>query len=306
MANYYDILEIPKNASDNEIKKAYKKMALKWHPDKNPDKTIAEQKFKEIAEAYAVLSDKEKKNYYDQYGHLPDDAEAHNNFSGMPRGARFTRTTFSTGGIDPNEIFRNFFNQGDPFQDNDFFANKPQNKTQQQIIKVGLDELFTGTHKIFKIKAKVFKNPNETFIMEKVLEFDVKAGWKDGTKITFEKSGDQIHPSSPQNDIQFIIQTKPHPLFERDGNDLIYKATISLKQALCGGSFILTHLDGQEKRIGLKGITTPQTRRILQNEGMPISKSRSKERGNLHIIFDVQFPESISNDDKKTFEKILP
>lgn len=303
MQDYYDILEIQKDASENDIKKAYKKMALKWHPDKNPNKEIAEKKFKEVAEAYAILSDKEKKQYYDKFGHLPDDNER-NNFSGMRQGARYTRTWSSTGGVDPNEIFRNFFGSKDAFE-NEFFQQQQPNRVQKQIIKVNLDELYNGGHRRYKIKAKVFKNPNETFIMEKVLEFDIKAGWKDGTKITFEKSGDQVHPSVPQNDLQFIIETKPHPLFERDGNDLIYKAKISLKQALCGGSFILTHLDGQEKKIGLKGITTPQTRRILQNEGMPISKSRNKERGNLHILFDVEFPEVISNDDRKILEKIL-
>lgn len=146
---------------------------------------------------------------------------------------------------------------------------------------------------------------NETVVKEKILEFDVKQGWKDGTKITFEQSGDQLHPTIPQNDIEFVIESIPHSLFKREGDDLIYTAAISLKQALCGGYFEMQHLDGVKRKIPLKGITTPNTKRTIQNEGMPISKSKNKERGNLHIIFDVIFPEDIDEEVKQQLEKLL-
>jgi DnaJ family protein B protein 4 len=300
---YYNILEIKPDATDNDIKKAYKKMALKWHPDKNAeDKELAEKKFKEIAEAYSVLGDKEKRANYDRNGNSNDDF--------MPRGKgpqmRGYQRSWTNHGVDPNEIFRQFFGAENPFGQQTFFnaQEKSSNTVQQEDVKLTLEELYNGCHKKYRIKSKVFKNMNETMLVEKVLEFDVKPGWKDGTKITFERSGDQTHPSSSQNDIQFIISTKPHPVFTRVNNDLEYTAKITLKEALCGGVIEIECLDGRILKLNLKGVTNPTTKRILQNEGMPISKS-SNERGNLIISFDIEFPDYLEPNIIKEISKIL-
>jgi DnaJ-class molecular chaperone len=271
--NLYNILEIKKDATQNEIRIAYKKLALQWHPDKNEDKIFAENKFKKICEAYFVLSNPEQRRQYDIAISPPP-----------PQPPRQRRP---------------------PPPPQDIPKETKKNSVQQQIVKVTLDELFTGCLKKFKIKSKIFINMNETTVKEKILEFDVKQGWKDGTKITFEQTGDQLHPTIPQNDIEFVIESLPHPIFQRNGDDLTYKAQITLKQALCGGYFELQHLDGVKRKIPLKGITTPNTTRTIQNEGMPISKSKTKERGNLHITFDVVFPEDIEPDVKQQLEKLL-
>ena len=272
--NLYNILEIKKEATQNEIRVAYKKLALQWHPDKNEDKILAETKFKKICEAYTVLSNPDKRRLYD-IETLPP----------LPYPPRQKRPP--------------------PPPPQDYPKETKKNSVQQQIVKVTLDELFTGCLKKFKIKSKIFINMNETTVKEKILEFDVKQGWKDGTKITFEQAGDQMHPTIPQNDIEFVIETLPHSIFQRDGDDLTYKICISLKQALCGGYFEMQHLDGVKRKIPLKGITTPNMKRTIQNEGMPISKSKNKERGNLHILFDVIFPEDIEPEVKQQLEKIL-
>jgi DnaJ family protein B protein 4 len=278
--NLYNILEIKKDATQNEIRVAYKKLALQWHPDKNEDKIFAETKFKKICEAYTVLSNPDKKRLYD----LSTAPES------CPMAQQF---------MTPN-IFRQ--KKAPPKEE----PKEPKkNSIQQQIVKVTLEELFTGCLKKFKIKSKIFINMNETTIKEKIIEFDVKQGWKNGTKITFEQTGDQLHPTIPQNDIEFIIETFPHNSFERNGDDLTYKASISLKQALCGGYIEMQYLDGVKRKIPLKGITNPNTMRTIQNEGMPISKSKNKERGNLHILFDVIFPEDIEPDIKQQLEKLL-
>jgi DnaJ family protein B protein 4 len=271
--NLYNILEIKKDATQNEIRVAYKKLALQWHPDKNDDKTLAEYKFKKICEAYFVLSNPEHRRQYD-LAISPQPPQT-------PRQRR------------------------PPPPPEDIPKETKKNSVQQQIVKVTLEELFTGCLKKFKIKSKIFINMNETIIKEKILEFDVKQGWKDGTKITFEQTGDQLHPTIPQNDIEFVIESVPHSLFKRDGDDLIYTAAISLKQALCGGYFEMQHLDGIKRKIPLKGITTPNMKRTIQNEGMPISKSKNKERGNLHIQFEVIFPEDINQEVKQQLDKLL-
>jgi len=271
--NLYNILEIKKEATQNDIRVAYKKLALQWHPDKNEDKMFAEQKFKKICEAYSILSNPEQRRLYDISISPPPPQ--------IPRQKRAPPPPKE----EPKET--------------------KKNSVQQQIVKVTLEELFTGCLKKFKIKSKIFINMNETAIKEKILEFDIKQGWKDGTKITFEQTGDQLHPTIPQNDVEFMIETLPHPIFQRNGDDLTYKACISLKQALCGGYFELQHLDGIKRKIPLKGITTPNTIRTIQNEGMPISKSKNKERGNFHILFDVIFPEDIEQDVKQQLEKLL-
>jgi DnaJ family protein B protein 4 len=272
--NLYNILEIKKDATQNEIRVAYKKLALQWHPDKNDDKTLAEYKFKKICEAYFVLSNPEHRRQYDI-------------------------------AISPQRPPQTPRQRRPPPPPQDIPKETKKNSVQQQIVKVTLEELFTGCLKKFKIKSKIFINMNETVVKEKILEFDVKQGWKDGTKITFEQTGDQLHPTIPQNDIEFVIESLPHSLFKREGDDLIYTAAISLKQALCGGYFEMQHLDGVKRKIPLKGITTPNTKRTIQNEGMPISKSKNKERGNLHIIFDVIFPEDIDEEVKQQLEKLL-
>jgi DnaJ family protein B protein 4 len=272
--NLYNILEIKKEATQNEIRVAYKKLALQWHPDKNDDKIFAENKFKKICEAYFVLSNPEQRRQYDI-------------------------------AISPQPPPQTPRQRRPPPPPQDIPKETKKNSVQQQIVKVTLEELFTGCLKKFKIKSKIFINMNETIIKEKILEFDVKQGWKDGTKITFEQAGDQLHPTIPQNDIEFVIESLPHSLFKRDGDDLTYKASITLKQALCGGYFEMQHLDGVKRKIPLKGITTPNTKRTIQNEGMPISKSKNKERGNLHIIFDVIFPEDIDQEVKQQLDKLL-
>ena len=265
--DYYDVLGLSKGASEDEIKKAYRKMALKYHPDKNKGPG-AEEKFKLIAEAYDVLSDKNKKEIYDKYGE-----------EGLKRGAGGADPN-SAGGTytfhgDPHETFRMFFgtdnpfemfgsfgqggqgfsfgssNSNEDFQTGNMFSNifssgmggpgvsrsfshgardKKQDPTITYDVFVSLEEVSKGTTKKMKITKKVLNQDRRTTRSEdKVITIDVKPGWKEGTKVTFPKEGDQS-PNKIPADIVFVIKDKPHPLFTRDGNDIRYKAKITLKE----------------------------------------------------------------------------
>ena len=281
--DYYSILGIEKGASDDDIKKAYRKMALKYHPDKNKG-AGAEEKFKLIAEAYEILCDKNKREIYDKYGE-----------EGLKKGAggmdsNVNGNTYTFQG-DPLETFRMFFGTENPFERfgnfgqgqqgftftnsssdfNDDFqsganvfsnffpggmggsgggvhrsfsqgasdAGKKQDPTITYDVMVSLEEVAKGAHKKMKITKKVL-NPDRRTVRDedKVITIDIKPGWKEGTKVTFPKEGDQS-PNKIPADIVFVIKDKPHPLFTRNGNDLHYKAKITLKEV---GSFDLTIL----------------------------------------------------------------
>ncbi|UJR21990.1 hypothetical protein I4U23_025058 [Adineta vaga] len=256
--DYYKILGLTKGASDDDIKKAYRKLALKYHPDKNKE-AGAEEKFKSIAEAYEILSDPKKKEIFDKYGEegLKAGAGSGGGGPGGVGGHQFYSN------VDPHQTFRMFFGGADPFamffggEDDDGpggsggfggfsnmggfnFGGHPtqqsqmaRKKTQDPPIEhelfVTLEEVSNGTTKKMKISRKVL-NPDgrTTRVEDKVLTIDIKPGWKQGTKITFPREGDQS-PSTIPADIIFIIKDKPHTTFRREGADLIYTAKISLK-----------------------------------------------------------------------------
>lgn len=259
--DFYSVLGISRDASEDEIKKAYRKMALKFHPDKNKSKE-AEEKFKDVSEAYEVLSDKKKKEIYDQYGEDGLKGGVPGAGGGGP-GESFSwtyhgdpRTTFASffGGADP---FESFFNMGHggrqtmfgaesmEVDDEDMFpqmhgfhhgfsnSRVMRKKIDPPIhhdLKVSLEDIFHGCTKKMKISRRVL-NPDgrSTRKEEKVLEINVKQGWKEGTKITFPKEGDQS-PGHVPADIVFTLKDKPHPLFVREGSNLLYKASISLRE----------------------------------------------------------------------------
>lgn len=274
--DYYKILGINRNATDDDIKKAYRKLALKYHPDKNKA-AGAEEKFKEIAEAYEVLSDKKKRDIYDTHGEEGLKGGVPGGAGGAGTGGNFHYTFHG----DPKATFAQFFGSASPFQaffemggpnrmgmfgfndddmdvDDPFAslgvgqpraggpggafrsqsfnihnANRNKDKLQDPPIEhdlyVTLEDITKGCTKKMKISRKVLQPDGSTRKEDKVLTINVKPGWKAGTKITFQREGDQSRNKVPA-DIVFIIRDKPHPHFKREGSDIRYTAKISLKQ----------------------------------------------------------------------------
>ncbi|CAL2033092.1 hypothetical protein CAEBREN_24528 [Caenorhabditis brenneri] len=317
--DYYKALGISKGASDDEIKKAYRKMALKYHPDKNKEPG-AENKFKEIAEAYDVLSDEKKKKIYDQFGEegLKDGP------SGPGGGGGGMHYEFRG---DPMNIFSSFFGGSDPFGAGGpgmfdlgggaggpgmFFMNQGgggmddgmfgmhggrrggharQDPAVMHDLAVSLEDVLKGTTKKMKITRKVMTD-NAQRLEDKVLTVTIKPGWKSGTKITFPKEGDQ-HPNRTPADIVFVIKDKPHSKFKREGSDIKRVEKISLKQALVGVDLMIPTLDGVDHRLTLTEVIKPGTTRRLTGRGLPNPKSPS-HRGDLIVEFEVEFPSQLT------------
>ncbi|KAL7852214.1 hypothetical protein SRHO_G00179990 [Serrasalmus rhombeus] len=336
--DYYSVLGISKGASEDEIKKAYRKQALKYHPDKNKSPG-AEDKFKEIAEAYDVLSDPKKKDIYDRFGE-----DGLKGGSGGPNGP--SGFTYSFQG-DPHAMFAEFFGGRNPFEhlfgrggggDEDMDVDDPfgfgmgglggmggmggprafgmrgghggrlekkQDPPVTHDLRVSLEEVFSGCTKKMKISRKRLNPDGRTTRPEdKILTVEVKKGWKEGTKITFPKEGDET-PTNIPADVVFVVKDKPHPVFRRDGSDIVYPAKVTLKEALCGCTVKAPTLDGRSISVTVQDIIRPGTKRRITGEGLPLHKSPDR-RGDLVVEFEVKFPERLSQDAKDTIARVLP
>lgn len=324
--DYYAVLGIKKDADENAIKKAYKKMAMKYHPDRNIDnQEQSEKKFKEVSEAYEVLSDPEKKKIYDQFGE-----EGLKGGAGGPSGFSGFSGTYNPGNAE--DIFKNFFggsfpdvfsqggrggttfsfgNSGGGFGDmfgsgfdDDFggFSQGGRGRSKKDppftlSLPLTLDELYTGCVKKKKITRKLIDSASgKPMDTEKVIEINIKPGWKTGTKITFSELGDE-RPGRIPGDLVFVIQEIPHHRFKRERNDLIVTTDVSLKEALCGTSVMVDTLSGRRLRINIKDIITPNFSKRITGEGMPIAKNPS-QKGDLILRFNVRWPSNLSQQQK--------
>ncbi|XP_058214544.1 uncharacterized protein LOC131326018 [Rhododendron vialii] len=343
-ADYYKILQVDRDSSDDDLKKAYRKLAMKWHPDKNPNnKKGSEAKFKQISEAYDVLSDPQKRAIYDQYGEeglkgqAPPPPDAGGG-GGGPTSFRFnprsaddifseffgfsspfgggmgdmgggSRTGASSGfprSMLAEEIFANFRGGGGGVGGvgDGFGHNVPRKAAAiERTLPCSLEDLSRGTSKKMKISREVTDNIGRPTTVEEILTIDIKPGWKKGTKITFPEKGNEQRGVIP-SDLVFIIDEKPHSVFKRDGNDLVTTQKISLAEALTGYTAQITTLDGQNLTLPINAIISPTYEEVVKGEGMPIPKEPSK-KGNLRIKFNIKFPSRLTSDQKSGIKRLL-
>jgi len=354
-ADYYKLLGIDRNANDDDIKRAYKKMALKWHPDRNAGSEAATKKFKEISEAFEVLSDKNKRAVYDQFGEEglkgtggpPPGAGTGPSFAhygGFPAGATYTFTSSGPGGSgggftpgDPQKIFEHIFGRGGLGNLGSFFSedddmmggggfggmpgtfrshtrrtSSPTRSSSQpppseitRPLKVSLEELYSGATKRLKVGRRRLTGETE----EKVLEIDVHPGWKSGTKIRFPKAGNEQHDGDAQ-DLVFVVEEKPHPVFTRDGNDLVCQLQIPLVDALAGSreKRVVQALDGRRipLPVPIDAVIKPGQEVRVAGEGMPIRKDGMvQRRGDLIAKVDVVFPDRLTPSQREGIRKVL-
>ncbi|KAM1960860.1 hypothetical protein FF2_020891 [Malus domestica] len=291
--DFYSVLRVNRNATQEDLKKAYKKLAMRWHPDKNPvDNEEAEAKFKQVCQAYDVLSDPQRRQIYDIYGE-----------EGLNCG-------------DPEDIFAEFFGGSGGVGDRAFKKSSVNGEGRNGNLKskkvaaieskltCSLEDLYRGARMKVRISRTVPDEFGKPKTIEETLKIDIKPGWKKGTNITFPEKGNQEPGTSPA-DLIFVVDEKPHPLFKRDGNDLMVTQKLSLLEALTVAFVNLTTLDGRVLVIPLKNIIIkPGHEEVVPNEGMPISKDPTK-KGNLRVKFDVVFPAKLSAEQKDDLRRVL-
>lgn len=337
------MLGVSPSASEAEIKKGYRKAALKYHPDKPTGDT---DKFKEISEAFEILSNKDKRQVYDQFGleaarhggPMPGSGGAGGNPFAGAGGSPFGfggpgggGTTFSFGGspgggnpfssADAFKIFEQFAGSGgmggddfgsfggggfggSPFggaggggartrssrmpggfggAGGGFQEDGPEPDTVTIQLPCKLEELYHGKLKKLNVTRK-----NHTGQPEKrIIEVNVKPGWKAGTKITFKGQGDWT-PNGRQT-IQFIIEEKPHPIFKREDNNLIVTIPLSFKESLLGFKKEIQTIDGRTINIDRSTPISPTSESKYPGLGMPISKHPGT-KGDLIVKFKVDYP----------------
>lgn len=302
--DYYEVLGLQKGASPDDIKKAYRKLAVKWHPDKwqqasEAEKKKAEENFKELAEAYDVLSDDQKRARYDQFGHNAPGGFGANGGAGGFGG-------FEGAGFDPMDIFNQFFGGGrggfgggnvhfdfgggNPFESFGGFGRRSTKGADRRItVKVTLAEIASGVTKKGKIQGEEISIP-------------LPAGVREGQQFKLSGKG---YPSQYQGgqpgDLIVNIEEVPDKELLRDQDDLVYNLLIPFYTAALGGSVEVPTLNGRA-RITLKAGTQSGSMLRLKGKGLPVQGGYGN--GDLIVNVLVYVPENLTDDERKHIEAL--
>lgn len=339
--DYYEVLGISKSASAQEIKKAYRKLALKYHPDKNPDDQTAEAKFKEAAEAYEVLSNAEKKERYDRYGHAGVGGAAGGGFGGMNMDDIFSQF---------GDIFGGAFGGGGGQRRGGQRSARGTNLRVK--IKLTLDEIANGVKKKIKVNKLVnadgvtFKNCStcngsgrvtrmtQTFLgamqtastcpscngtgkiidhrpsdadsqglkrKEEIIEIDIPAGVEDGMQLSVSGKGNAGPFNGVPGDLLVVIEEIPHEDLRRDGQHLHYEAFVNFVDATLGAQIEIPTISSKAK---IKIEAGTQSGKMLRLRGKGLPSVQSYGTGDLFVHINVWTPKKVSKEEEKILLKL--
>ncbi|WP_462220740.1 DnaJ C-terminal domain-containing protein [Ferruginibacter sp.] len=283
--DYYKILGIDKNASADDIKKAYRKLARKMHPDLNPNDKEAHHKFQQINEANEVLSDEAKRKKYDQYGKDWQHADQFEQQRQQQTRSRYSGTQFEG---DDDSDFSSFF-------ESMFGSSERRNKTKfrgqdyNAELKLNLTDALTTHQQTLTVNGKNIR-------------ITIPAGIENGQVIKLKGYGAPGVNGGPAGDLFITFVIAPHPRFKRLGNDLYTTVTIDLYTALLGGENTIDTLDGKVK-LKVNPETQSGTKIRLKGKGFPVYKKEG-ESGDLYVTYEVKLPTNLTEKQKTLFTEL--
>ncbi|WP_321827299.1 J domain-containing protein [Maribacter dokdonensis] len=291
--DYYKILELDKTATQADIKKAYRKLARKLHPDLNPNDKSAQEKFQRVNEANEVLSDPEKRKKYDQYGkdweHAEAFEEAKKNQRRSNSNTNRTYTNYSGQQEDFSDFFESMFGGGG-------FGGSTRQRTSQfkgQDLNATLNLNMTD----------ILQEQKQTLDLgNKKIRITIPAGVEDGQTIKISGYGSEGVNGGPKGDLYLTFEIYNNTDFQRVGNDLYKNESISLYDAILGSSIEITTLTGKVK-LKVKPETQNDTKIKLKGKGMPIYKKKGAH-GDLYITYKVTMPTNLSQKEKELFKQL--
>jgi curved DNA-binding protein len=299
--DYYDILGVGRSASEREIKQAYRRLARQYHPDVNPSPD-AEERFKEINEAYQVLSDAEKRRKYDQLG----ESWQHWQQRGAPGGFDWSQWTTGAPGQGGVRVeyrdLGDLFGQGRAGGFSDFFESifgggmprtgqqmRARGQDYEQPLEITLEEAFHGTTRVLQRDGQR-------------LEVKIPQGVRTGSRVRMAGQGGPGIGGGPQGDLYLRIRVLPHPDLERDGDDLRRDVDVDLYTAVLGGEVRVPTMDG-----GVMLTIPPETSGgqvfRLRGKGMPMLRN-PQQRGDLYVTVRIQTPRHLTSQEKELFSQL--
>lgn len=290
--DYYKALEVEKNASPDDIKKAFRKLAVKYHPDRNPNDKTAEDKFKVINEAYAVLSDPKKKEQYDTFG----SSGFHQQYSqeDIFRGFDFGNAYKDMGGSGAEDIFSRLF--GGSFGragGRGGFRSGPQRGGDLEMeTEISFRDAAQGAEKVVAFRRNGQREE---------LKVKIPAGVDNGSKIRISGKGGAGEAGAPAGDLFLVIRVHPDPVFTRDGGDLFVERSIPYSAACLGISIDVPTLEG-DKRIKVAAGIQPGIK--IRLKGCGIKPHGANTKGDLYVKIAVHIPESLNAEQKKLVEEM--
>lgn len=281
MKDYYKILGVNKNASEEEVKRAFRKLAHVYHPDKSGGD---EAKFKEASEAYTVLSDKKKRAQYDAYGTSGFSAQGGSAYGGDSSGFGFDFSNFGNTGFDAGDL-------------SDILSSIFGGRRVRRGRDIAVDIELSFQESIFGAERKVVVNSK--FIKQKEVSINVPPGIDDGQMVRLTGQGETLEGGVP-GDLYVKVHVRKHPYLRKEGYNLIMDLEVRLSEALLGAEKLIHTLDGE---ITLKVSSGTKHATILRVKGKGVPTGGNK-RGDLYIRISVQIPDKLSKEARKLIEEL--